>query len=255
MSFLVNSARKLGRFFSSPLAPPCKLPCCEDACKLTCCEDDAGYNNSSPPQRQTLEQEIQGELEQQAREEQTAAKTVSWQRSAQSKSRQCSTQPNSQWSTQPNTRARQFLQDNHHQATALLKDVQELEYACRDAEIRDRVWDLMDQIEAFTTEHFSFQLTDKTRLRAAFESMSKETVMIIGYVGPSGAREWEDVFTDTSKRQALVCAMIGNVLVEQVLQHMFFGGTAEQIEKVAAWQFEHRNADGKSTDRCRISTF
>jgi hypothetical protein len=157
-----------------------------------------------------------------------------------------------QWSDKPNTRARELLEENFHSSAALLKDLKEPEYACRDAEIRDGVRKMMDQIETFAKEHFSFQLKDKTNLRATFESMSKETVKIIGCVasgGPAGVSGWEDLFINSNKRQALVCAIIGNVLVEQVFQHIFFGGTKEQTKDVAAIQFEHRNDDGKSTYR------
>ncbi|KAJ4375576.1 hypothetical protein N0V86_007109 [Didymella sp. IMI 355093] len=152
-----------------------------------------------------------------------------------------------QWSDKPNTRARELLEKNFHSSAALLEDLKEPEYACRDAEIRDGVWKMMDQIETFAKEHFSFQLKDETSLQAAFESMSKETVKIIGCVasgGSAGASGWEDLFINSNKRQALVCAIIGNVLVEQVFQHMFFGGTREQIKDVAVIQFEHRNDDG-----------
>lgn len=159
-----------------------------------------------------------------------------------------STRSKAQWLSKPNTRARQVLEEHGINSTELLKDVQEPEYACRDAEIRDGVWKMMDQIEVFAKEHFSFKIKYKTRLRATFKSMQKETVKIIGCVasgGPAGASGWEDLFLDNNKRQALVCAIIGNVLVEQVFQHLFFGGTEEQIKEVAALQVEHRNDDGK----------
>ncbi|KAF1922911.1 uncharacterized protein M421DRAFT_336733 [Didymella exigua CBS 183.55] len=152
-----------------------------------------------------------------------------------------------QWSDKPNTRAREILEENHDSSAALLKDLQEPEYACRDVEVRDGVWQMMAQIEAFAKAHFSFELKDKTRLQAAFQSMPKETIKIIGCVvssGPGGASGWEDLFIDSSKRQALVCAITGNTMVEQVFQHIFFGGTSEQIKEVAAIQYEHRNNDG-----------
>lgn len=152
------------------------------------------------------------------------------------------------WATQPNRQARELLEKHGNNAAAMLKSLQEPAYACRDAEIRDGVWKMMDQIEDFAKVHFDFTV-DETRLRPALDSLAKETVKIIGCVasgGPAGARGWEDLFLSTEKRQALVCAIIGNVIVEQVFQHMFFGGTSAQIKEVAAIQFEHRHKDGKS---------
>ncbi|KAF3037987.1 hypothetical protein E8E12_008010 [Didymella heteroderae] len=158
------------------------------------------------------------------------------------------TMTNAEWSDKPNTRAREVLGKHLHSSAALLNDLKEPEYACRDVEIRDGVWKMMDQIEALAKEHFSFELRDRKSLRAAFQIMPKETVKIIGCVasgGPAGASGWEDLFIDSNKRQALVCAIIGNVLVEQVFQHIFFGGTKEQIKDIAAIQFKHRNDNGR----------
>ena len=159
-----------------------------------------------------------------------------------------STTPKAQWADKPNTRAREILRDNLYSPAAILDDLQEPEYACRDIEIRDGVWKLMDQIEAFAKQHFSFKLTDKKRLRPALESLHKETVKIIGCVasgGPAGASGWEDLFIESDKWQALVCAIISNVIVEQIFQHMSFGGTEQQIKAVSGIQYTHRNHDGK----------
>ncbi|KAF2622966.1 hypothetical protein BU25DRAFT_350935 [Macroventuria anomochaeta] len=151
-----------------------------------------------------------------------------------------------QWSTKPNLRTRQFLEEHGHDATALLEDLQEPAYACRDAEIRDGVWKLTDQIEDFAYAHFGFKVDNEQRLRSALESMQEETVEIIGCVvsgGPAGASGWEDLFLVNDKRQALVCAIIGNVLVDKVFQHIFFGGTAAQIQEIAGLQCQHPYKD------------
>jgi hypothetical protein len=82
-----------------------------------------------------------------------------------------------------------------------------------------------------------------------FGSMSRETVKIIGCVasgGPEGEDGWRSLFYDQEKRHALVCAILGNVISEQVLQHIFFGGAPEDIEDVAILQERHRDADGTS---------
>jgi hypothetical protein len=78
--------------------------------------------------------------------------------------------------------------------------------------------------------------------------MSEKTVKVIGCVasgGPEGEQGWRDLFYDQEKRQALVCAIIGNVIVEQVLQHIFFGGESEHTRIVAKLQERYQNEDGK----------
>lgn len=160
-----------------------------------------------------------------------------------------------QWSTKPNRRARELLEQHSHDATAILEDLQEPEYVCRDIEIRDGVRKMMGQMETFVKEHFSFDVNDGIRLHYILQGMQKETVKIIGCVasgGPAGAKGWEDLFLATDKRQALVCAVIGNVLVEQVFQHTFFGGTEDHIKEVTAIQYEHRHEDG---EYCSPHTF
>ncbi|KZM21102.1 hypothetical protein ST47_g7767 [Ascochyta rabiei] len=151
------------------------------------------------------------------------------------------------WSTKPNRRAREFLEEHGHDAAAMLQDLQEPAYVCRDTEIRDGLRKMTNEMEGFAKEHFSFTVNDHSLLRPALERMERETVKIIGSVasdGPAGASGWEDLFLAPDKRQALVCAIMGNVLIEQVFQHMFFGGTEAQIQQVAAIQYEHRHEDG-----------
>lgn len=157
-------------------------------------------------------------------------------------------QPQAEWSTQPNRRARELLSANNGHVSALLHDLNEPAYACRDIEIRDGLRKLTTQIKDLAASHFSFDVVP-AKLPFMLRSLPDETVKIIGCVasgGPAGAKGWEALFLEDEKRQALVCAIIGNVLVEQVLQHMFFGGTEEQINDVSALQFEHRHADGAS---------
>ena len=98
--------------------------------------------------------------------------------------------PMAKWHIKPHLRARQLLETNGHDTAALLEDLQEPAYVCRDAEIRDGVCKLTKQIEDFAKEQFVFVIEDGTRLRSAFESMAPETVKIIGCVasgGPAGA--------------------------------------------------------------------
>ena len=62
----------------------------------------------------------------------------------------------------------------------------------------------------------------------------KLIVGCIGAGGPSGVRGWNELFMDKELRQALVCVVIGNVLVEQ-------------REKVHCVQADHKSANGKHT--------
>jgi hypothetical protein len=132
-------------------------------------------------------------------------------------------------------------------------------YSFRDVEIRDGIWQVMDKIQRFARVHFDFKfqrgvgevLRNEDKLNTAFASMVPETVKLIGCVasgGPSGAEGWRDLFYDRAKRRALVCAMIGNVLTEQVYQHGFFGGSSAQEEHIDQLQFDHRHDDGTSLD-------
>ena len=56
----------------------------------------------------------------------------------------------------------------------------------------------------------------------------------------------EGIIHDKELRQALVCGVIGNVLVEQVFTSLLFGATAEQREKVHRVQVDHKS-DSKHT--------
>jgi hypothetical protein len=153
------------------------------------------------------------------------------------------------WSTQPNSHARNLLTTHGNNTKAFLRSLQEPLYAVHDAEIRDALWEMASQIQVFAKQHFSFQATDEARLRSVLPTLPKETVKIIGCVasgGPAGAKGWEDLFLDSQKRQALVCAIVGNVLVEQVLQHLFFGGSKVQLEQVERVQYKLRHEDGES---------
>ncbi|KAG9200194.1 hypothetical protein G6514_007548 [Epicoccum nigrum] len=153
------------------------------------------------------------------------------------------------WSTQPNSHARNLLATHGNNTKAFLRSLQEPLYAVHDAEIRDALWEMASQIQVFAKQHFSFQATDEARLRSVLPTLPKETVKIIGCVasgGPAGAKGWEELFLDSQKRQALVCAIVGNVLVEQVLQHLFFGGSKVQLEQVERMQYKLRHEDGES---------
>lgn len=152
------------------------------------------------------------------------------------------------WSKQPNSHARTLLAAHGNNTKAFLRSLEEPLYAVRDAEIRDALWEMTSQIQDFANQHFSFQVTDEAQLRAVLPTIPKETVKIIGVVasgGPDGAKGWEELFLDSQKRQALVCAIVGNVLVEQVLKHLFFGGSKVQLEQTGRVQDLLKHEDGE----------
>jgi hypothetical protein len=143
----------------------------------------------------------------------------------------------------------------------IYRSICEPEYALRDIEFRDGLWQIMDKIEELSKAHFAFTIPEDehhTVLASMFGSMSRQTVKVIGCVasgGPDGEKGWHALFYDKERRQALVCAIIGNVLSEQVFQHIFFGGEPEHIEAVARLQQEHQDEDGNSPVSPHSSTF
>ncbi|KAI4920836.1 hypothetical protein J4E85_008951 [Alternaria conjuncta] len=176
--------------------------------------------------------------------------------------------PEERWDTNPNLRARE-LHASPRRIHAELPS--EPLYAFRDAEIRDGLWSLMSSVEDFAKRWFKSgaHACHTTTATAAhengdghgvtighgdvfikkefFKTLTPETTKLINCVasgGPSGLWGWHDLFVNKEKMQALVCAMIGNLLSEQVLQHAFFGGTEEGVRAVAAVQREGKDWDG-----------
>ena len=156
------------------------------------------------------------------------------------------------WSTKPNLRAREIVNTEPPlRAKAFIqRETNEPDYAFRDAEIRDSLWQIMDQIERFANAHFRFeyQPEDGVVPREWYEGLSPQTAKVIACVasgGPAGVHGWHDLFIDEHKRRAVVCAIIGNVLVEQVFQHDFFGGSESDIKAVRGLQEKYCKEDGK----------
>jgi hypothetical protein len=148
------------------------------------------------------------------------------------------------WKVKPNRRARELQGDKD----LIQKEIQEPEYALRYAEIRDGMWEVMAQMQRFSNSFFKSERPVTVDAKF-FSTLAPETAKVIGCVasgGPGGVKGWHNLFIEDDKRRALVCAIMGNVLVEQVFQHMFFGGSAAQIETLTQIQADHRNADGKS---------
>jgi hypothetical protein len=135
----------------------------------------------------------------------------------------------------------------------------EPEYAFRDVEIRDGLWWVMDLMERFTTKYFKDEVTKdgvkkevctikSTDLTNIFRLMKPETVKVIECVasgGPGGEEGWQDLFTSDQKRRALINAIVGNVLTEQVFQHACFGSGADTQNALKQREKELKSEDGK----------
>lgn len=157
------------------------------------------------------------------------------------------------WIEDANKRAFEIAGKSTDPKKAVGLSVKEPEYAIHDIEIRDAMWQITDLMQTFVEDYFGFALTTKLST-AFFKQFSPETAKVIGCVasgGPGGVQGWHDLFIDATKRQALVMAIIGNVLVEQVFQHIFFGGHERHVRDIAQLQKTHKDDDGKfafSTD-------
>ncbi|KAH7080199.1 hypothetical protein BKA63DRAFT_464396 [Paraphoma chrysanthemicola] len=156
------------------------------------------------------------------------------------------------WQTKPNKMAHEIAKLRPEKVTkrALQASVKEPEYALRDIEIRDGMWQIMDQIEKLTERYFTGvcpQASIGQLPPEFFKQFTPESAKIIGCVasgGPGGVQDWHDLFLYEPKRRALVAAIIGNVLVEQVFHHIFFGGSQTNIDAMMDLQRKHRNEDG-----------
>jgi hypothetical protein len=154
--------------------------------------------------------------------------------------------------TRPNKMAREIAARTNDAKRQVQASVQEPEYALRDVEIRDGLWQMMNLIEDFANLVSVGQVypvdASGNLPRDWWANMQPDTAKVIGCVasgGPGGVRGWADLLIDEQKRRALICAVIGKVFVEQVFQHIFFGGTAEDIKAITHLQMKHRNDDGK----------
>lgn len=135
----------------------------------------------------------------------------------------------------------------------------EPEYAFRDVEIRDGLWWVMDLIERFARKYFKDEVIKEgvkkevctiksTDLTNIFRLMKPETVKVIGCVasgGPGGEEGWQALFTSDQKRRALINAIVGNVLTEQVFQHACFGSGADTQTALKQREKELKSVDGK----------
>jgi hypothetical protein len=153
------------------------------------------------------------------------------------------------WLTNPIGKAHDVANMSPDPRCLIQRVVGEPEYALRDIEIRDGITKLHTCMSSFSKHLFSFKVDEpETALTSSFfAKFSAETAKVIGCVasgGLGGVEGWKEMFSDTSKRRALVCAIVGNVVTEQVFQHMFFGGIPENVMYVARLQEVHKDEDG-----------
>ena len=113
--------------------------------------------------------------------------------------------------------------------------------------MRDSLWQMMDLMDDFARAYFGFPTSEESVPAQAFAGMGLETAKVIGCVasaGPGGVAGWHALFTEKGQRQALVCAVLGNVLVEQVFGHVLFGGEGACNEELGRMQERLRDEDG-----------
>lgn len=152
------------------------------------------------------------------------------------------------WVSKPNKRAFEIAANSSDPKRAVRLSVEEPEYALRDMETRDRLFQLTDLLQEFVKAYFKFKVNGKLS-PSFFEQFKPETAKVIGCVasgGPGGIQGWHKMFTDQLKGEVLVMAIMGNVLVEQVFQHIFFGGLPKHVEIMTELQKTHSNEDGQS---------
>jgi len=123
-------------------------------------------------------------------------------------------------------------------------------YVVLDIEVRDEIWRIMNMIENFARDYFGFEMPANGELRvySALEDIQPETASLIqriASVGPAGVEGWHSLFFDQRKRRVLVCGILGNVVVEQVFKHLFFGGNEEVLEKLLKVQDKLHDDNGE----------
>jgi hypothetical protein len=158
-----------------------------------------------------------------------------------------------EWATAPYERLRTICEEHPTSYVSRAQfELQEPVYALRDVEVRDMMWKIQDGIEDVAAL-FQGNLPkrwgdDKSRtLTRIYESRDVSTSRILkgvaGAVRWTDDEEWHDTFASDNKRRALVCGIIGNMLVEQVFKHPFFGGDAATIDTLFDLQKELRDED------------
>ncbi|KAF2182506.1 hypothetical protein K469DRAFT_690636 [Zopfia rhizophila CBS 207.26] len=137
--------------------------------------------------------------------------------------------------------------DTDEAAPVIRKKFDEPYYALKDVEIRDAIWKIMDLTQRLANAHFGFKLNNRQLSKQQFSSLRPETIKVIGCIAsgePGGTDGWPELFIDEQQRKALVCGIVGNVVVEQVFQSVFFGGSEADVAELNEIRFKHRGEDG-----------
>lgn len=133
--------------------------------------------------------------------------------------------------------------------TIIRRELSEPLYALHNAEIRDGLWQVLDKIEAVAAKLDlgpEDSITEK-QLNKEFRPLEPETVKILSCVatgGPGGEEGWYELCMKKGRRRALVAAVIGNVVCQQVYQHPFFGGSQADQKKLLDIGRQVAHADG-----------
>ncbi|OCK85905.1 hypothetical protein K432DRAFT_250567, partial [Lepidopterella palustris CBS 459.81] len=124
------------------------------------------------------------------------------------------------------------------------------------AEVRDELWKIMWEVEDLAKQHFSFAIpankVDERFSKMCTEYMTPELQLIVDCVavgGPNAEEGWKELFVDPELRQALVCGIVGNVIVEQVFKTLVFG--ANDVQKKVVHEIHEKTKNEDSFDRTR----
>ncbi|CAK3747409.1 Hypothetical predicted protein [Lecanosticta acicola] len=85
-----------------------------------------------------------------------------------------------------------------------------------------------------------------TYMRQLMANAEPELIRYVGCLamgGPNGNKDWEELLTHGDTRQALVVGIIGRALKEHVFGDLWFGGSPEQKEEIAAREESERFRD------------
>lgn len=120
------------------------------------------------------------------------------------------------------------------------------------AEVRDELWKIMWEVEDLAKQHFSFAIpankVDERFSKMCTEYMTPELQLIVDCVavgGPNAEEGWKELFVDPELRQALVCGIVGNVIVEQVFKTLVFGANDVQKKVVHEIHEKTKNEDSE----------
>lgn len=144
---------------------------------------------------------------------------------------------------------KQYLNRTNATPRKIRAELYEPLYIFRDAEIQDGLWQVLDKIEAVAAKYGlgPEDVVTEADLEQQFAQLTPETVKILSCVatgGPGGEEGWYDLFAKERKRHALVGAVIGNVICQQVYQHPFFGGSEEEQRQLMEIGRKEARSDG-----------